>query len=458
MIKLKNMTQVMEKLKEEFRGKKVLVVGLGVQGGGVGVIKFLAKLGAKIKVTDLKTEEQLKESLSEISHLGIDTVLGKHDVEDFISADIIFKGPSVPWSLPGIIEAEKRGIPIEMEMSFFSVNCPGKIIGITGTRGKSTTTMMIYKLMKKNNFSVYLGGNIPQVSTIALLETVTANDWVVLELPSWPLSGFHRKKISPHIAVFTNFYPDHLNYYKTMDDYLYDKKAIYLYQKSGDYLVINYSLRNLVEKESLRSKVIYFSASDFPMPLKRLLGSHNLENAAACQKTAEIVGIDFKKAVEFISDFNNLPFRQEVIANKEGVVVINDSASTMPIATIKALETYSGKPIVLILGGNSKNLPYDELLSKINQAEKVVLLTGDFTDKILPSLKSKLTDRVRGPFDNLEEAVLTAYNEAKNLASTRGEKVYLIFSPGATSFAMFRNEFHRGDEYNKIIGKILGDE
>ncbi len=446
---------LIESLKRQFSGKRVLVVGLGLLGGGVGLVRFFYDLGAKVTATDLKTEKDLKDSLDKLKDLNIKLTLGSHQEKDFLEADYIFKGPSVPWDLPQLIKAQQQGITVDMEMSFFVRHCPAQIIGITGTRGKSTTTTIIYEVLKNNNLPVFIAGSLPQISTISLLGKLTQKDWVVLELPSWPLSGFHRFKISPHIAVFTNFYPDHLNFYPSMTDYLYDKKAIYLYQKENDYLVANKSLKEFIEKDKPKSKIIYYDAFDFPEKLKTLMGLHNQENAAAALKVAEILHIPLDRVMTTIANFKGIPFRQEILGEKDNVIFINDTTSTTPVATIKAVETFSSKPMVIILGGNSKRLPTEELINSLDRVTKIVLLKGSFTEEILPLLKIKYDDKITGSFGDIQEAVRVAFDQAKKISFEQKVKAYLIFSPGATSFAMFKNEFHRGEEYNKIVAQIL---
>ncbi|MCX7955881.1 MAG: UDP-N-acetylmuramoyl-L-alanine--D-glutamate ligase [Patescibacteria group bacterium] len=448
---------LIDDLKRKYYGKKVLVVGLGLQGGGLGTARFFSELGAKVIVTDKKTEKQLYSSIQKLKNFkNIDFHLGSHSLDDFVNADIIFKGPSVSWQLPEIIEAEKRNIPIEMEMSFTAFYFPGKIIGITGTRGKSTTTNLIFNVLKEAGFKVFLGGGLPGICNIEFLKKADKNTWLVAELSSWALSGFHNKKISPHIAVFTSFYPDHLNYYKNMNDYLFDKKAIYLYQKENDYLVANKSLKELINEKN--KNIIWFSKNDFSYKLKYLRGDHNLENAASALKVAQILNINQKKAVKIISNFKGVPYRQEIIKEKNGIIFVNDTTSTTPTATIKAIESFSDKKIILILGGNSKNLPFDDLIKNLNKTEKIVLLAGSFTDEILKIIKKffseKITEKI---YDNLEEAIKKAYDLAKEIKSKSIDKneICILFSPGATSFAMFNNEFHRGDEFNKIVKKII---
>ncbi|HLL60655.1 MAG TPA: Mur ligase family protein, partial [Candidatus Nitrosocosmicus sp.] len=238
--------EIIEHIKQQYQNKKILVVGLGLQGGGVGVIKFFAELGAQVTVTDLKSSQQLQDSINLLHEYDITYRLGRHDIDDFINTDVIFKGPSVRWDIPELILARQKDIPIEMEASFFASHCPAKIIGITGTRGKSTTTQMIYEIIKNAGKTAYLGGNVRNISTISLLHTVNSNDIVILELSSWQLSGFREKKLSPGIGVFTNFYPDHLNYYKSMDEYWNDKAVIFQFQKPEDVLIANANLQDKI--------------------------------------------------------------------------------------------------------------------------------------------------------------------------------------------------------------------
>jgi UDP-N-acetylmuramoylalanine--D-glutamate ligase len=415
-----------------------------------------------VTVTDKKDESRLSQSIDKLSHLPIKFRLGEHKLEDFLEADVIFIGPSVPWTTYEVVQARKKQIPVEMEMSFIAANWPGKMIGITGTRGKSTTTHLIYNLLKESGFNVNLGGGLPGVSTIEYLKNANENSWLVAELSSWALSGFHRKKISPHIAVFTNFYPDHLNYYKNLEDYFYDKQAIYQYQRKDDFFIANSSLKNLIDKtrdqffngkpQTIKKSVTsFFNKQDFPSELTYLKGDHNLENAAAALKVAEILKINKNKAIKIIKNFNGLPYRLQVVGKKGNVIFVNDTTSTTPIATIKAIESLKDKKIILFLGGNSKNLPKDILINQLINTEKIILLAGSFTDEILPVLKEKYYEKLAGPFNNLDQAVEQGYKLAKNIK----EEGYLLFSPGATSFAMFNNEVHRGEEFNKYVKKII---
>lgn len=441
---------IMDKLKEQYKDKKILVVGLGLQGGGVSVVKFFSRLGAKVKVTDLKSRAVLAPSIERLKDYSVEYVLGEHRLSDFTECDVIFKGPSVKWDMPEILAAQKRGITVETEAAFFVKHTRAKTIGITGTRGKSTTSTLIYEILKKAGVSVFLAGNIPQSSTISLLETATEESIVVLELSSWQLSGFHKSKVSPHIAVLTNIYPDHLNYYKNMDDYFYDKSAIYLYQKPQDFFIVNSNLIKRIEQEKLKVTPIVFNENAFPVTLKYLKGQHNLENASAVKCVADLLKIDEKISLQLISDFKGLNYRQQNIGTIGKVTFINDTTSTTPTATIKAIASFNDKQIILVLGGNSKFLPSDKLIETLKDVHKIVLLKGSFTDEILPILQTSYSEKLSPVYEDLGSAIKAAYQLGRHYL----KDCYLLFSPGATSFAMFNNEFHRGDLFNEIFTAI----
>lgn len=447
---------IVQELQQEFAGKKVLVVGLGLQGGGLGLIKFLLNLGASVTVTDLKSEEKLAQSIESLSGMPVTFHLGHHDMNDFLEADIIFKAPKMRWDAPEITAAEQKGIRIEMETSFFASKCRAPMIGITGTRGKSTTTHMIYEALVAQGKTVHLAGNIPQSPAIELLTKINPNDVVVLELSSWQLSGFHRKKISPHIGVFTNLYPDHLDYYHDMKEYFYDKSAIFLYQKRDDTVIANSSLKDAVLPLLHEQNSVFITTQTFPNELKHVFGDHIRQNAGAALEALKAAGADETKAIETISEFKGLSSRQQKVGEKNGVFFINDTTSTTPIATEIALNTFESYRIILLLGGNAKKLPFDDLMTRMGKPDRIILLAGSFTDQILPYLTAHVKDKISTPYQELEPAVQDAYQSAMELKKKYpDEKIVVLFSPGATSFAMFHNEFHRGEVFNDIVARIL---
>jgi len=441
-------------LHKRFQGKKVLIVGLGLQGGGVGMARFFSDLGAYVKVTDRKKRGELSESIQKLApYKNICYSFGGHPAADFTSSDHIFIGPSVRWDIPQIQAAQKKGIPVEMEASFFTSLCPACVIGVTGTRGKSTVSTMIFSLLRKTGRRAFLAGNVAGSSTVEILKHVERDDYVVLELSSWQLSGFHRKRISPHISVITNVYPDHLNYYASMDEYLYDKKAIYLYQKQGDFLIAHEDLKKIIEKDNPKSTVTYFKSSDYIGKLPYLRGMHNRDNASSVLKIAEVLHIKRTIAEETLYAFKGLPGRLEIVKEKARIFFVNDTTSTTPIATVKAIDSFKNEVIVLILGGNSKNLPVAELLNKMEYVKRIILLKGSFTEQMLVLMDPREKGKIVGTFDSLEKAINSAYGIARELAQEK-KSVYILFSPGATSFAMFKNEFHRGDEFVRIVEMV----
>jgi UDP-N-acetylmuramoylalanine--D-glutamate ligase len=363
---------------------------------------------------------------------------------------VIFKGPSVPWNLKELVEAENKGIPIEMEIAFTAFHLKSKLIGVTGTRGKTTTTEMIFALLKNTGQKVLKAGNISGISTINILKEAREEDIVLFELSSWSLSGFHKKKISPNIAVFTNFYPDHLNYYRNMDDYFFDKKAIYAYQKENDICFINKQLKHKINEEEIKSKLIYYDKADFQGDFKYLKGDHNRENAAAALLVAKKLGITEENINAKLKYFKPAKYRQEVIKTIDKVTIVNDSTSTTPISTIKAIRAFNEKPIVLILGGHSKNLAVNQLTSQLANVKFVVVIRGSLTNEIYHAIKIKYKGKISEKFDDLKKATDFAFLKAKELK----KECYLLFSPGATSFAMFKNEFDRGDKFNEYVSRL----
>ena len=275
-------------------------MGLGLQGRGVGDAKIFAQAGAQITVTDLKTEAKLASSLKKLLTLPLKLVLGRHEPADFVSPDIIIRNPDVDQHHPLLDLARSGHVPIKMDSSLFATYCPLPIIGITGTRGKTTTTLMIYQVLQDTlSAPIFLGGNLPGQATLELLPSLGTTGWVILELSSWELQGWQDEAISPHIGVFTNFYEDHLNRYISMNAYFQDKIAITRHQTSTDWLIVNQHnawAQKLVQRSPARIK--WFSASDLPTSVKLAIpGDHNRTNAAAVLAVADILHLPRQKVL-----------------------------------------------------------------------------------------------------------------------------------------------------------------
>src|SRR3989339_932486 len=445
--------------KDFFKGKKITLMGLGILGRGVNVAKFLAECGVELTVTDLKTEDQLASSLKKLSKFPkIKYVLSRHDLADFSGKDMVIKAAGAPLDSLYIAEARKNNIPIEMDASLFAKltalsTSNVDIIGITGTRGKSAVTHLIYSIIKNSGRRVYLGGNVKGLATLPLLKKVKPSDVVVMELDSWQLQGFADAKISPNVAVFTTFLPDHQNYYKNdMEKYFSDKANIYRWQKDEDCLIAGVKTAKLIkekEKNSLKSRIIIADGKNIPRGWKiKLLGEHNLANVALAAEAARKLGVKESTIKKTVEKFKGLPGRLEFIREAKGVKFYNDTTATTPEAVMAALDSLkeSKGKIILIGGGADKNLEYDEYAKIVKKYIKVLILfRGLASNKIISSLgKVKFPMEV---FDNMKAAMKFAVANAKN-----GDIVLL--SPGAASFGVFKNEFDRGEQFNKAV-KII---
>ena len=446
--------------------KRVLVMGLGLQGSGIASARYAAHQGAIVRVTDMKSPEVLAPSIQALAELPIEFVLGQHREEDFRWAEIVIRNPGVPRTSSYLLLAQEHGAQIEMEIAFFFLACPGRIIGVTGTRGKTTTSTLIYEIVRASGAPTILAGNVAGVETLSLLPDITAETQVVLELSSWQLEGLAPHKISPAVAVMTNIYPDHLNTYSGMEDYAEAKANIFRHQRASDIAIFNYDnpwTRRFGEEApartwftSLQRAGSFMRGSEDIVPFvfrnTQLAGRHNLENILLATTTARLLGIPDEIIAETVRSFCGIAHRLEEVRTINGVRFINDSASTTPIAGQVALEAFDA-PIVLVAGGNTKHLPLEQWPARIiERCRDVILLTGSGTDELLPALRVELErqgvrDPVRGVYSNWEQALDAA------VALARPGDV-LLFSPGFTSFGMFLNEFDRGNKFVAYVRKL----
>lgn len=431
-----------------FAGKRVTVMGLGLLGRGVGDVRYLAEMGAEVIVTDLKTEAELASSVAALSGVpNVRFTLGEHRLEDFRDRDIVFRGPKVPLDSPYLAEAKAQGATVTMSTALFARLVRGvgtSLIGVTGTRGKTTTTEMIAHVLRSAGKEVILGGNIRGVSTLALLPQVTKETVAVLELDSWQLQGFRDERMSPEIAVFTTFYPDHMDYYRNdMDAYLADKAEIFLHQKPSDTFVLGPQAKDKVLSKypTPPAPPTIPSVEDIADWKLQILGSHNLENAACARAALLAYGIADDDIREGLASFTGVPGRLELVHEVNGVQIYNDTTATTPEATVAALRAVSsmGKRSILIMGGTDKGLDTRELVAELpRHAKRVILLAGNGTDRLMPFVSDASV------YGELKPAV----EEAMRYASS-GDVV--LFSPGFTSFGMFKNEYDRGDQFNAIV-------
>lgn len=449
----------MNNYKQIFKGKKITVMGLGLLGRGLGYTKFLAECEADLIVTDLKTEEQLETSVKALEKFpNIKFVLGKHRLNDFKNRDMIIKAAGVPLDSIYIQEAKDNNIPIEMDVSLFAKYSPGvMIIGVTGTRGKSMTTTLIYEILKANEKAlkrnVYVGGNIRGVATLPLLKKVKEGDILVCELDSWQLQGFGDSKLSPHISVFTTFMSDHMNYYKSsMEKYFKDKANIFKYQNENDILIIRPGIQKIISGN--HGKLIVVDKKNVNNWKFNVKGDHHRENLACAVKVAEVLGLPETKIKKAVSKFKDLEGRFQLLKNYKGIKIYNDNNATTPEATIAGIEALKdsnisarqglveNRKIILICGGADKGLQLDNLVKTINEnCKAMVMIPGNGTERLIKNYELRIRNESA---KDLKDAVKKALKEAK-----KGDTI--LFSPAFASFGMFNNEYERNDLFIKII-------
>lgn len=451
-------------------------MGIGLHGGGVAAVRFFAENGAKVIATDMKTEKELAPSIEKLKDLkNVQFILGQHRIEDFENVDMVVMNPAVPWNSKHIQAALKKKIPVEMDSSLFFKMCKLPIIGITGTKGKTTTATLIAEILKTAGKKVFTAG-IGQEPVLNLLDEIEGvkEGAVVFELSSWRLSALGREELSPHIAVITNIFPDHLNYYGSMEKYAADKKYIFANQGVENYIVLNYdneASRELAEEA--KSKVIFFSTAEInsencvfvkngkiiyktgteqkeicDLNDIKLRGGHNIGNILAATAAAAAFGTPAEKICEAIKNFKGVPHRLEFVREIDGVKYVNDTAATMPDAAIAGINSFS-EPIILIAGGADKNLEFKNFAKTASEkVKKLILLKGEATEKIKSELKKiNGENKIDSEFDSMEKAVV----RAKNISGL-GDVVLL--SPGAASFGLFLNEFDRGEKFREAVEKL----
>ncbi|MBQ2124923.1 MAG: UDP-N-acetylmuramoyl-L-alanine--D-glutamate ligase [Spirochaetales bacterium] len=462
------MNDKLNRFLERIKGKKVLIQGLGLNKGGTGIASFFIKHGVPIKITDLKTETELGPSISELDNLGGDVtyVLGKHNIEDFIDADIVVKGPAVSPENEYIKAAIDNGAEILSDLSIFMENCPTeKLFAVTGSKGKSTTVSVLYSILSAYTKNCFLGGNI-SISPLSFLDELNEESLVVLELSSWQLRDLELAKANvrfPYV-IFTNLMHDHQNYYNSMEKYLADKLIIAKYQCENDLLFIpqrdSYIKKDLFcngQKilcfgEKGDTADVYFDDGVGYCHEKALFndekiqvpGEHIRNNLLAAAALCHLaLNIDKETLSKGIENFHGVPFRMEKIREWNNVTFINDTTATIPEAAVCAVKSIDTKSLVWIGGGTDKNLDF-ACIKEIEAIPRMIyLLKGTGTDK----MKNVMSRNDVTEASSLEDVFSDMLPKLK-----AGDVVLL--SPGCTSFGLFQNEFHRGRVFNECVNKL----
>lgn len=453
-----------EQYKEQIRGRKISVIGLGVSN--VPLIKFLLSAGAEVTAHDRKSREQLGEIYTELSGVGVKFVLGDNYLTCIPDGtSLIFKTPGLRIDVPELVCAAERGIEITSEMELFFELCPCKIIAVTGSDGKTTTTTLIGEMLAKQGFRCHIGGNIGK-PLIGEVEEIKPEDMAVLELSSFQL---HTMKKSPDIAVITNVTPNHLDWHKDFAEYTDAKKNIFRNQVHGGRVVLNYDNEITRGFAAETENYMFFSRKselergiflrDDTLVLKtdcadereilnindiKIPGMHNVENyMAAIAAVYEYVSQ--KNIVCVARSFGGVQHRIELVRELDGVRYYNDSIASSPARTTAGLRSFKQK-VILIAGGYDKKIPFDSFGAVVNEHVKKLVLIGKTSDKIESAVKN--AENYCGLPIYRENDFEAAVNRARECAE-RGDIV--ILSPACASFDLFKNFEERGNAFKSIV-------
>jgi len=449
---------------QDFNNKRAVVVGLGHFGGGAGVTRWLAEQGARVLVTDLADEQSLQSSLARLRDLSLEYRLGKHDVADLEGADLVVVNPAVDKASSELIRsAVARKIPLTSEMNLFFERCHGKIIGVSGSIGKSTTTAMVFDILQtycdrlgSSPVSVWLGGNIG-ASLLSDLPQIAPEDYVVLELSSFQLEDLAYLPASSgecciphcHIAVLTNLFPHHLERHGDLSTYLRCKMNLFTGQTKEDFAVVSEQAGSALQENGFAivgPELQTFSGAGELQGQLRVPGDHQLQNAAAAQLVCRLVGLDDEVILKGLQQFAGLAHRLEWVRQYRGVDYYNDSKSTIPRATIIALEAFSEK-VVLLVGGYDQPVDYEQMARAICDRARAVICFGGAGEKIATSIKSMCRQRSEPAVEIVHEFAV-GVDHCRELALP-GEVVLL--SPGCPSFDAYANYQQRGDIFKSLV-------
>ena len=462
------MSKLLE-FKNDIKDKKIGLVGIGISN--LPAIQYLHSLGANVVLYD-KNVNLFKE-YSELEKMGLEAYLGEDYLKHLDGLDYIFRSPGVRPFYPEIEEAEKNGAVISSEIEMLIHLCPCKIIAVTGSDGKTTTTTLISKFLEEAGYRVWLGGNIGK-AIFSKLDDMKENDIVVLELSSFQLMTL---KESPDISVITNISPNHLDYHRSYDEYIDSKANIFKHSKGNNILVLNADdemtnryLKEVPEKTDIRyfsldkelingvylnddkivSNILDKEIIDEIKNIK-LVGMHNIANiCAAASAIIHLTGV--KPIVEVIRNFYGVEHRIEFVREKDNVKWYNDSIASSPSRTIAGLKSFNQK-IILIAGGYDKNIPYDVIGPYIVDKVKSLILMGKTAQKIEKAVLDEIEKR--GAKQNIDIVTLESMEECVNYANSIAQSNdIVVLSPASASFDMYKNFEVRGNHFKELVNNL----
>ena len=451
----------------ELKGKKVLVVGLGKSG--LAAALFLRHRGAQVTVSDARSAEALAKDIPALLEEGIMVETGGHGLLTFRRQDLIVVSPGVPLNTPELAQVRSFGLPVIGELELAARFLKGRILAITGSNGKTTTTALVGEILEKAGIPTLVGGNIG-VPVVSLIEASTDETWSVLEVSSFQLESTYQ--FHPSIAVILNITPDHLDRHGTFENYALAKERIFAAQEGNDSVVLNadneraaqaagrssakvysFSVEHPVERGAWLEQgyVVYRADGDAPveavMPLSGipLKGTHNVENVLAAVCAARLAGAPVDAIRKAIEDFRAVEHRLEYVATINGVEYYNDSKATNVDATAKAVAAFNSG-IHLILGGKDKGSDYTLLAPLLRERVRAVYTIGSAAAKIESQLRGVVSIRT---CETLDVAVDAAANAARP-----GDVV--VLAPACSSFDQFENYEQRGKVFKQLVSERKG--
>lgn len=468
--KMEFINQKLKEFEKKLKNERVAVIGLGVSN--IPLIDYLHEKQADVTVFDDREEEKIDKTVIEkVKEYKFKYFLGKGNLKNLKGFDIIFRSPSCLPTKPELVAEKERGAVVTTEIEQLMKMAPCKIIGITGSDGKTTTTTLTYEILKNAGYTTHLGGNIG-IPLYTKLSEIKPEDIIVLELSSFQLMGMD---ISPDISAITNISPNHLNVHKDYQEYIDAKKNIFKHQDENGILVLNADNEITKScKNEANGNVIMFSSTQkldngfivddgiikecndgirrhlIDTKDLKIRGVHNFQNVCTALALTKTL-VDTDEALKTIKEFSGVHHRLELVRTIDGVEWYNDSASTTPTRGISALNAFSDREIILIAGGADKNLDYTPIGKPIVDKVKSLILIGQTATKIYDAVKKELEVQDKELDIHMCETFKQSLELAKRIAKP-GQVV--LFSPASTSFDMFKDMYDRGDKFKEEVNKM----